>query len=468
MEQVPYKYQSEWWMGRKWCRNLVDVGGLYERFPINTWPDDAVAICYNRSAKSYMYDLFLSYLTFDEFQSAIPVEERHFFEVIVGRKSQKPHFDVDVHIYAEFGTVDKKGNPVSKLMTDERGNPLTASDARERNKSITKKIIPIIIEAFKSLIPEIDVERDVLVYASAHPIKSSYHIIIDHWCHANNHEAALFYRKVVEYVLESGLSELEKSNIREIIDPSVYNPNQVFRMLGSAKPGKENYKLEDSDFFEHKYDLPLEYANPSLAFRVRLAASLVGNTTGCRHIEGMETDETREKMRKQTERAARRGHGELEIQPERVQRVFDFLDKWMNVPAKTVYEVRDIDGDRINLTRLAPFECKVCSKARARRVVHEHENPCVVVNPKTDEVFFMCRRARDSEGRYVSEKVGDLKVPESLHRFKPEEKIIPVCKPEISRDTLLEKYHKKGQSQSEKFHQPYKRRTYTNWEQYVS
>ena len=415
-----------WCERRRWSLYLVGERGLYARFPTHTWPEHALAIVMGRTERpKRLYDVFHSYLHFIDYFEKCNVAS--FFEVIRGDQPQKPHFDIDVDLWT-IKAEDLEGTKPHILGQ-------SAETCHALNKDIADRAAHALLAALVQLIPGLDVPHDVVFCSSPDPVKVSYHLILDHWCCANNIEAAELYRRCMELVP----SEFHSP----IIDHSVYAPNQLFRLFGCTKAGKRNIKGPDDLLGRHIDDIDLSDEDEGTAFRVRFAAALVGNCGGCRQVPGIETSAGELLRHKREARAAKRGlkteNGEAgPFSPEKLREVADLVSAWGGVRFEIAYEVRDSDraDGRIDLLRLAPTPCELCSRRRGRAVRHEGENPFLTVSDKGG-VWFYCRRAVD-DGKPIGQHVGTLGIepyrfeapaPEPAHESAAE----PVAESPINR-----------------------------------
>lgn len=386
----------KWALGRRWDWGMVNPGQLYDRFPRHSWPAGAFVVCYNPSEKERYYDVFTSYLEFCEFFETLAPEDRVFTEIIQGDRRQRPHFDIDSDIY----------RPVPKVSESKTYQVLeTEAACHACNLADAQAALRMVVANLQKHIPGLDLARDLIICSSPDPVKVSYHIIVDHWCCANNDEAGELYRRCVADLPEP---------LRILVDHSVYKPNQQFRLLGSQKPGKGNFKSYDETLYgPHEDEVPLEGADPAFAFRVRFSQALIGFCEGCRPIPGLSDAVVRAKEAKAKKAAARRearGGVDFTLSHEQIAEVRDLLTAWMGLPFELVYDIRDANEGKISLTRLAPSACAVCTQQRGRKVSHEHENPFVCID-ELGNVRFYCARAKDADGRFMSSLVGRLARP---------------------------------------------------------
>ena len=145
-----------------------------------------------------LYTLFNDYVEFYEYQLNFRIEHRSFYEVIMGNKLQKPHFDLD------FG---------------------------EDYQYDIDNIFDMLIENFIKYIPTLNLEKDIQIYSSHGKTKKSYHIVINNYCHQDHLNAKAFYDLITENLPPN-----------HCIDRAVYSKTQQFRILGSQKIGSGRIK----------------------------------------------------------------------------------------------------------------------------------------------------------------------------------------------------------------------------------
>jgi len=126
----------------------------------------------------HLFTLFDSYLDFYLYMLKFPIEDRNFYEVILGDLPQKPHFDIDI----------------SKKDVDDDEN------IEYIGNILYQAVIQCSIETLEELSVKVNIEKDILIYISHGNDKRSYHIIINNKCHDGNEEARAFYNTVVNKV----------------------------------------------------------------------------------------------------------------------------------------------------------------------------------------------------------------------------------------------------------------------------
>lgn len=305
---------------------------------------------------SRMYAYFDTYLEFRLYQKNFPPEQRCFYEVIFGEYPQKPHFDIDMSL--------------EDLVANYPGRDLeTSADSLKDS----------VIKALLEIIPEISLERDIMLFSSHGETKRSFHIVVANHCHSDNKEASTLHRKVVERL----------SEFQQFVDPAVYSPRQQFRIVGCEKPGSGRPKRFQRNFlFEgrevtHRYHE--ESRNEDHSEAILLLESLVSFTTMCSYLPSFCSHE---------DHPVKKNYDDLlDISQETVDSAVTLLKKQTD----NAFEVKEVQGSMISLKRLRPSHCIICNR------VHECDNSFIVVG--NSQVYWYCHRAK---GRRVL--VGSLPV----------------------------------------------------------
>lgn len=149
------------------------------------------------------FTMFENIEEFYKYQSKIPVNERCFFETIMGNTWRKPYFDIDINL--------------------DEDNDIPREDADDMIEELTYNIDNELS----------NYEKKIIVTTSHTEKKHSYHIIVDGVKLKNPDESRSFARTVMT------------PKLRKYADTSVYKPTQQFRILGSKKENKDNKKVID-------------------------------------------------------------------------------------------------------------------------------------------------------------------------------------------------------------------------------
>jgi len=271
---------------------------------------------------------------------------KSFYEVIMGKNPQKPHFDLDI--------------------------PLDEGEDESKGYIILDKVIEIILSTMKEKKIILSVEKDICVYVSHGPNKFSSHIVVNHWVHKDYLEAKAFGHYVI--------SQLPEEWNKEWVDQKVYNPHQQFRLLFSTKYGSMRHKtlLKEFTYHErkviHKYDVIPE--NEEDEKLIQFEESIVGFSSTSKFLPSwVEEDSNNNKI------IIDYKGGSYELEEEDIKLAMDLLPK-------KCFSFKSNEGGLIYLIRHKPSYCEVCQRP------HEHENPFLRVD-KSDgiaSVYFYCRR----------------------------------------------------------------------------
>jgi len=359
--------------GKRWYYRLIPQPGrsrsgyfrcLNDEYPEETLEHKIVVgkECIKKDGKrSRMFAVFDSYVELFLYQNRYKPAEKNFYEIIIGKFPQKPHFDIDI-----------KEDEIENF-----GDSLDSNkDLDSFAKAVKDNLIECAIKVCSSVRTNIDISHDVLVYQShsrAHHDKQkrSFHVVLHHYCHADHHQAAAFYKRVIDEM---------KPEFANYVDHSVYSSRQNFRLLGHQKINSNRPKLFQNPMlykgkvFEHKYDIDFDEdpENRLNLLKVEsLKESLVSWVEDCEYLPAFETEEERTKKKNYEDL------GDLSI--ETITEAKLILDQ-KNFP----FVIRDIKGPIISLRRLRPSFCEVCQRT------HEHENPYLLI--VEDNIYFCCRR----------------------------------------------------------------------------
>lgn len=331
-----------------------------------------------KGAKNFTFfdnlDLFINwYLSPD-------ITVRNFYEVIPGEHPQKPHFDIDI--------------------------PRNVKDTEEPTEFV-EEIVVSIVSVFKSQFA-IELDRKLIwIYSSHGPEKWSYHIVVDGYCHSNNHQALLFYRRVValmklhakkkiidpalmklppnQTIIDPALMELHaKQTIIDpkVIDANVYSRTQSFRLLFSSKLGTNRIKTT-------RY-LEVTEENGKKVMEL----SLISYCINCVRLPNLEM----EKVRSET-----RPNEIINMTPE----MYDNVDKKLGVffGGEHPFNIQP-QGDHIYLSRQKPFGCPL---HKTQEDQHTSNNACIYF--WNNQIKFVCYAGGEP---YLYKFLGDYReaVPE--------------------------------------------------------
>ena len=307
---------------------------------------------------SRTFAVFDSYIELFHYQKDIPISHKNFYEIIIGQFPQKPHFDIDIkkkEIYPEENII-------------------------ELSEKVKDSLINTIFFVCNEKSIKLNISKDILIYQSHSDDyeKCSFHIVVHHYCHTDNHQALAFYKKIVEIMPEK---------YSKYIDHSVYSSKQNFRLLGNQKIGSgrpkffQNPMRYQGKYIKHVYDVNFKNEidlekKVNLEKLECLKESLVSWVNDCEYLPSFQGEE---------ERTKKRNYEDLgDLSPETIKEAEKFIGS-KDFP----FIVRDIKGSVISLKRLRPSFCEICNR------VHENENPYMLV--VENNLYFCCRRNKNKK-----------------------------------------------------------------------
>ena len=317
----------------------------------------------NTKKESKLYGVFENYLNFAKFFLQVNPDLRSFFEIILGERLQKPHFDIDMELTEE-----------------------------QLSENLSEKVLEDLISTLKILIPELSLEKDVCIYSShsqnGNSNKRSYHVVINHYCHTNNKEAKAFYYSVMKFLPKEYFDN-------GWVDHAVYSKTQQFRIYQSKKLHSDRTKVfHESWYFKgeivkHIYDEVAE--NEDMQFLINLDESLVSARPGtCKLLLSFAIPE---EFRKNKEFET----GENVEYDLAMEAISLFAHSIGTTPESSnfAYVFDRVEGPFVILKRRKPSKCRLCLR------VHNHQNPYLFITPDTLNVFFHCRRAPQNKKLYI-------------------------------------------------------------------
>lgn len=346
---------------------------LMDRFPREQLTDQLV-VRMTTADGQFLYTLFDNYVDFYNYSLQLPPEHRRFYEVALGERSQKPHFDLDI-------TLPSKNAPIQEHISSDQSIPDINPETL---------VSDLIDCAYQLLYPynvRLSLESDVLIYTSHGQTekngklfeKQSYHIIFNNYCHGSNVEAKAFYDKVM-----LKLKVIYPNLPPEWVDPKVYSPTQNFRMIGSTKQNCYRPKIFCPRWKFRGQDVIYQYKEKGIDEHhqalIEVSDSLLGHCAGCQMLPNFAP---------KIERGLYVGGSKLDDIPEAVAKAA--LQLLAAAIGKGVrdrdfpFELLSVAGPVASLKRLLPTMCSMCER------VHEAENPYLLVLPSR-KVYFYCRR----------------------------------------------------------------------------
>ena len=323
--------------GVKWYYRLVSSGegdknALFGREDRSTLAG-RLLICYVNIKGDRGFSIF-SRKRFFAYQKKFKLEERTFFEVVLGELPQLPHFDIDL---TEPGLDMTLLQSYNTLVT-----------------ALKEAIIATVNKKRSSLEIEPDQIKEYTSHENVDPLdikKCSGHILVCGYKHSDNLNAGGFYKEVMKNL---------DHPCKGAVDKVVYKSIQQFRAIWSQKPNSGRPKLlADVDKQLDKYEIYLE--------------SLISNVDDCVELPSF-CDPSEKKANREPDTT-------VEIKSWMLREADKLLKKSVK---PWVYEYSKTEANMIIYIRKRPSRCEACKR------IHENENPFVFI--KNGYVYFNCRR----------------------------------------------------------------------------
>lgn len=315
-----------------------------------------------KNEKQYLYGYFDNPEQLYNYIQKIPLCNRHFYEKIIGRFPQKPHFDIDIDL-----TIDTE-------MNEEIFNDLITEMVQLIDASLIERNI------------QIDIYRDILIFTSHSEKKLSGHLIIDHYCHNNHKEAYGFFQDVTKRMT---------TDYVKFIDPHVYRSTQDFRLLGSTKYGKNRYKIFRPKWLFNGIEVEYVEDDPFSIFK----SSLVSWVEDCTIIPPYEPQEVEKvdplyyntfdylaNMMNKNKNDNNYQYDSTPLTAEEVKRAIAAVKKYYLEELKFSYfpfKFSRVSGRIISFKRLRPSLCPICSQVRHNvDNIHTSITPFLIINKK--------------------------------------------------------------------------------------
>ena len=324
----------------------------------------------------HLFAFFDSYVEFFNYMLKFTIQERSFYEIIFGELPQKPHFDIDIDLYALLSVYPHE-------------------DINKVGDILTQAVIQGCIEVLQEHLITIDMERDILLYSSHGEKKRSFHIVLNNKCHDGNKEAKAFYDAVMNKV-----NTYMNGKYIDFVDKSVYGPRQQFRLMGSQKIGSGRTKLFHESFiykditYNHVFNE--DVSDLTIKKLTVLYESMSSFVSGCTYLPSL-----------------------IPPKPLNQQNFTDMPDLEADIIEQCMKMLRDkmtfcpfsvitTNGHLILLKRNAPSHCPICKKDEP----HRAENPYIYVI--CGKVYWDCRRAPTDAKKlflgYLAMTVDELKL----------------------------------------------------------
>jgi hypothetical protein len=284
-----------------------------------------------------------------DYMMSLPPTERCLYEVIVGSKEQKPHFDLDIEVKDDHDVDHVRC--LSDLIIniclelDERGATLSSIDDE--------------IDVYSSHGMKTSVTTSATTSTTTIK-KYSYHVVVNSRYHNNNLEANAFAMSILRRLTNM------KSVCVPFFDHSVYKSVQQFRLLFCSKLGKNRFKKQVRHWeLNDQTHVSPEYDDKTLFFR-----SLIGYI-----------DISKSKMI--NTQFITKPINSKTLKDETIKSVTHWvIEKYPNLSYDRV------DGILVLFKNNGGYMCPKCQR------LHDHINPYVLVGlgGRRPIILFYCRR----------------------------------------------------------------------------
>jgi len=313
-----------------------------------------IALTYSYKDKDlYIYTVFDDYIQFYKYQSTILLENRCYFETILGEAPQKPYFDIDI-----------------KIEPNNQVDP----------NSIKNDLILCLVSSLIDFDIYIEIDKDIIVCTSHRSDKYSYHIILDNFCFENCNENKSFCNYVV--------NKMTPDN-RKYIDTGLYKSLQQFRLLGSHKKNINNVKILQEEYYIN--NIKIKYRIPTTQIHnidlYKFEHSIITNCKYCSILPSFQHQNF----------DGNKYENENPIDLDTVKLVMKKLSEYSGLSIYDPifpYKFSKIEGRIISLKRVRPSKCRICTIDEKNPVIHEHENPYLTLD-SIGNIYFSCRRAKN-------------------------------------------------------------------------
>jgi hypothetical protein len=300
-----------------------------------------------------------------------------YYEVILGEKEQKPHFDIDIDL-TEFENVPSE----IEILTD-------------------------FIDAVQTILIERNINYSVQNYfitTSHREGKMSFHIILDKLYHANHRESKLFYDKVINKLVEKNSFLVSKKNI---VDSKVYSSLQNFRILWSSKKNKPNFKKQiDQITYKgilYKFDsitTPLYNRSCIESIKKSLITTI--------QPEDILLIENEIKLNKEIK--IKYADFEVSDQLTSIEQFFKIFEAKNKI--EDCFDISEVKNNIIVLMRKKSCLCPICER------VHDNQNAYLFIIG--NKIYFGCYRSNEKKIK-IGEINGEINDPDSVSKIEPDE-----------------------------------------------
>lgn len=300
----------------------------------------------NGNAKCYTWtetiDQFVDNPYFKNITQSIP---QHFYEVIPENVARKFAMDLDLtrDKYPHYFNGKSNHDPVD-----------------------------IILQALKYVIPELNYERDIIILTAHREDKKSYHIIVDNYHCLNKNHARDVYEEL-NNKLKSFFDDWDKA----IIDHAIYGSNQNFRLPYCSKIGKNNNLVFSNSYTIKGKEINLlqkplrEQCKRAMWRHINEDSKLIASFGNINEKQAISR-----KIKLTDNTSTNKGCLNL---PDNIYSLFPELFDRLVV-------IKNMNGSMILFKNQSGYKCPTCN------IIHQHENPMVIINC-SGEVLFNCRRS---------------------------------------------------------------------------
>ena len=342
---------------QKWFNYLIEKEGRSEylmKYNKRSSLIDRSLVALQVSDNLY-YSVFEDHIALLDFMNCTQETARCFFEIILGERRQKPHFDIDV-----------------------KAEDFPGENIEEIHDLVIEELITACIIVLQEVNISIDLSTQLLMYSSHGPQKRSTHLLLGGLYHNSNREAKAFYLKVIENVNKSPAA---KYSLR--IDPAVYSSTQQFRLLGSHKYGTTRTKClvrhfqYKNEIIDHTWPFCEEETQKS--FLQAYQNSLVTFVSNCKYIPSFIIENPHEYV-------------VSDLSDKALEEIEDYCGV---LEILSSYKILKVDNNRVDLQRTCSSYCEICHDAR-RMLLDPHCKPHTSENAyltiSGNNLYFHCRR----------------------------------------------------------------------------
>lgn len=261
-------------------------------------------------------------------------------------------------------------------------------DFMEFGKNLRERLIERIIVVLAENGFECDLKHDLCLYQSHRSEKYSSHIVLPYLYHNNRADALAFYEMVVG----------DDAELKTYVDRRIYDANHSLRLIWCRKDEDSQPKLPEINFsfrgVTHHHEPKMPYRNDKIKLLRIFEESLISFVTYSQPLPNWAPD----RPEYQVDDIPR------EIADEMILMLKDTLQE--NAP----FVYFKTDGGIVNLRRLRPSHCPLCSR------VHKKIGTFLTLNNHNGKVHWRCGRCdeRLEVGCLSEEKLHEMNSPSYL------------------------------------------------------